>query len=212
MDKIFGIYNNDKYMQLIKDCKYSFINDDKFIYTYIEILYIHINKLLNNSDDYQKLNDIKNKIDNITCLLLILSFFKENNFILGEANQKDIDIYKTIISILKLVKSKDEKFEKIRALLITVNNDDIIKAILNTPELQIQNQDQDSTNYSKITNEDFLKKLKELAKEEGDDKIKEEEKEEEQVKIERIKIIFQIKIMHDLFMLDGKAIESIKKI
>lgn len=208
MENIFKIYNNEKYLKLIKDCKDSFIEDDKFIYTYIEILYIHINKLLNNSDDYQKLNDIKNKIDNITCLLLILSFFKENNFILGEANQKDIDIYKTIISILKLVKSKDEKFEKIRALLITVNKDDIIKAILDAPELQIQNQDQDSTNYSKITNEDFLKKLKELAKEEGDDKIKEEE----QVKIERIKIIFQIKIMHDLFMLDGKAIESIKKI
>lgn len=206
MENIFKIYNNEKYLKLIKDCKDSFIEDDKFIYTYIEILYIHINKLLNNSDDYQKLNDIKTKIDNITCLLLILSFFKENNFILGEADNKDIDIYKTIINILKLVKSKDEKIEKIRALLITVNKDDIIKAILNTTELQIQNRE--SNNYSKITNEDFLKKLKELAKEEGDDKIKEEE----QVKIERIKIIFQIKIMHDLFMLNKDDIYIIKKL
>lgn len=252
MEKIISIYNNEKYLKLIKDCKKSFITqdkDDKFIYTYIEILYIHVNKLLNNSDDYQKLTDIKNKINTITCLLLLLSFFYNNNFIINEANTKDFDIYTTIINILKLLKLKDENLEKIRELLINLNNNkDKIKNILDNIELQIT-----SDIKTDVFNEDFIKSLKKIvlpdesskggadgadgsgadgsgadgspsnassvvADGSGADTTKTTDQKQEVESInesnemERIKIIFQIKIMHDLFMLSNEDIDIIKKL
>jgi hypothetical protein len=251
MEKIISIYNNEKYLKLIKDCKKSFITqdkDDKFIYTYIEILYIHVNKLLNNSDDYQKLTDIKNKINTITCLLLILSFFYNNNFLVnGEAHTKDFDIYNSIINILKLL--KDTNLEKIRELLINLNNNDKIKNILNDPKLQIT-----SDIKTDVFNEDFIKNLKKIVLPDdasaggadgsgadgsgadgsgadglssnassvvtdgsGADTITtdtttEVESINESNEMERIKIIFQIKIMHDLFMLSNEDIDIIKKL
>jgi len=210
MEGLIKIYNKkEKYLQLIKDSFDSFIkSNDYFIYTYIEILYIHINKLLNNSDDYQNLTIIKKKIDTITCLLLILSFLRKDNFIIenGESHEKDINIYEIIINILKTIEIEDKNIKEIRTQLITLKGKDKIEHILNTPELQINNEDDED----KILKDDFIEKLKNKIKEQ-ENKPEEDKQEKEEGNIEKIKIIFQIKIMHDLFMLNQADIDTIKK-
>jgi len=205
MNDLIKIYNKeDKYIKLIKESTESFISNDDFIYTYIEILYIHINKLLNNSDDYQNLTIIKKKIDIITCLLLILSFFRKDNFIKGESHDKDIKIYEIIISILKIITIENKEIGDIKELLINLKGEKKIKTILDETELQITSNDKDK---DKILTLSFIPKLKTLIEEKKEEDKKEDKKED----IEKIKIIFQIKIMHDLFMLNDADIKIIKE-
>jgi len=100
---LLKIFNNENYKSsFIKECEDSMIanNYDNFTYTYIDILFMHLQIFLN----INKFEGIENKVKdfiNYICIYLLLQSFFSINLKKDDEGNINEELYKKIINMLK---------------------------------------------------------------------------------------------------------------